>query len=375
MVVVQFVISVVLIIASVVISKQMNFLRSTDLGFKKEQQLVIPLRSAVAKENYLNLKQKIAANPDVKSVGASFYYPGIFNPTDWLMYKEGNTMENAKSVYINRVDNSFLQTMEIKPVAGRIFSEDFTGDNENSIVINEKAVSVMGFASPEAAVGNWIAFDWEGTQYRFGIIGVVKDFHFKDLHIGIEPYGFLLNNTSNQNYIIAQVGTGNMKQNLDSFEANWKSVIPNEPFEYSFLDQDFQKNYQAEDWLAKMISYFTLIAIIISCLGLFGLATFSAEQRIREIGLRKVLGASVSNLVALLSVDFLKLVLLAVLIASPLAWYAMDKWLQTFAYKISISWEVFALTALLAIIIALVTVSFQAIKAALVNPVKNLRTE
>lgn len=352
LVVVQFVISVVLIIASIVISRQMNFLRSTDLGFQKEQQLVIPLRSAVAKENYLNLKQKIAANPDVNSVGASFYYPGIFNPTDWLMYKEGNSMENAKSVYINRVDNSFLQALQIEPVAGRIFSEEFTGDSENSMVINEKAVSVMGFSSPEEAVGNWIAFDWEGQQFRFNIVGVVKDFHFKDLHIGIEPFGFLLNNTNNQNYIIAHMGAGNLQQNLGTFEGIWKSLMPNEPFEYSFLDQDFQKNYQAEERLAKMISYFTLIAIIISCLGLFGLATFSAEQRIREIGLRKVLGASVSNLVALLSLDFLKLVLVAVLIASPLAWYAMNQWLQTFAYKINISWEVFALTALLAVIIA-----------------------
>jgi len=375
LVVVQFVIAVVLIIASLVISNQMDFLRSKDLGFQKDQQLVIPLRSAVAKENYLNLKQKLALSPQVKSIGGTFYYPGISNPTDWLMYKEGSSMENAKTVYINRVDNSFLQTLQIKPVAGRIFSEDFTGDNANSIVINEKAAAEMGFTSPEDAVGNWIAFDWEGTQHRFGIVGVVKDFHFKDLHIDIESYGFLLNNSSNQNYLIANLGAGNLKQNLDTFESTWKSVIPNEPFEYSFLDQDFQKNYQAEDRLAKMISYFTLIAIIISCLGLFGLATFSAEQRIREIGLRKVLGASVSNLVALLSFDFLKLVLLAVIIASPLAWYIMNKWLQTFAYKIQISWEIFALTAILAALIALFTVSFQAIKAAMVNPVKNLRTE
>lgn len=375
LVIVQFVISVVLIIASIVISKQMTFLRSTDLGFQKEQQLVIPLRSGVAKENYLNLKQKIAADPEVHSVGASIYYPGIENPTDWLMYKEGNSMENAESVFINRVDNSFLQTLQIEPVVGRIFSEEFTGDSENSMVINEKAVSVLGFTSPEDAVGNWLAFDWEGEQFRFDIVGVVKDFHFKDLHMEIEPYGFLLNNTPNQSYIIAHLDSGNYKQKLDAFEEIWKNLIPDEPFEYSFLDQDFQKNYQAEERLAKIISYFTLIAIIISCLGLFGLATFSAEQRIREIGLRKVLGASVSNLVALLSLDFLKLVLLAVLIAAPLAWYAMNKWLQTFAYRIEISWQVFALTALLAVFIAFVTVSFQAVKAALVNPVKNLRTE
>ncbi|WP_373059940.1 ABC transporter permease [Zunongwangia sp. H14] len=375
LVVVQFVIAIALIISSIVIAKQMTFLRSTDLGFQKNQQLIIPLRGSVAKENSLNLKQQLETNPQVKSIGASTYYPGISNPTDWLMYKEGNTMENAKSVFINRIDNSFLQTLEIKPVAGRIFSEEFTGDSENSMVINQTAVTKMGFSSPQDAIGKWMAFDWEGEQHRFEIIGVVKDFHFKDLHTEIEPYGFLLNSDNSQNYLIAQVNRGNFKDLLNSFEKTWKKLIPNEPFEYSFLDKDFQKNYEVENRLATMINYFTLMAIFISCLGLFGLATFNAEQRIREIGLRKVLGASVSSIVTLLSLDFIKLVMLAVLIASPLAWYGMQQWLQTFAYRIDISWQIFAVAILITAVITLITVSFQAIKAALSNPVKNLRTE
>ena len=375
LVIFQFVISVALIIASVIISNQMSYLRSKDLGFIKEQQVVIPLRSATAKANYPALKDKLESNPAIENVGGSYYYPGIFNPTDWMMYKEGNSMKDSKSVYINFVDDSFLQTLGIQAVEGRLFSPQFPADTNRTIILNKKGVEVMGFASADDAVGNWVAFDWQGQQYRYTIVGVVQDFHFKDLHMEIEPYGFLLNNSTDQNYIIAHTGQGNMGGTLAAIEKDWNALNPNEPFEYSFLDQDFQKNYQAESQLASMISYFTIIAIVISCLGLFGLATFSAEQRIKEIGIRKVLGASVTSLVALLSLDFLKLVLIAIVLASPIAWYFMSEWLETFAYRISIGWQVFALTAVLAVLIALLTVSFQAIKAALANPVKNLKIE
>lgn len=375
LVIFQFVISVVLIIASVIISNQMTYLRSKDLGFVKDQQVVIPLRSAAAKTHYPALKEKLSSHPSIEAVGASYYYPGIFNPIDWLMYKEGKSMQQSKTVHINYVDNTFLQTLGIKPEAGRVFSPQFPADTTNQIILNQKGIEVMGFSSAEEAVGNWIALDWEGQQHRFTIIGVVQDFHFKDLHIAIEPYGFLLNNQPNQNYLIAHVGNNNMEATLAAIEKDWNVLNPNEPFEYSFLDQDFQKNYQAESRLASMIGYFTIIAIMISCLGLFGLATFSAEQRIKEIGIRKVLGASVSSLVVMLSADFLKLVLVAIVLASPLAWYIMNEWLQTFAYRVEISWQVFALTTVLAILIALFTVSFQAIKAAMINPVNNLRAE
>jgi putative ABC transport system permease protein len=375
LVIFQFVISVVLIIASVIISEQMSFLRSKDLGFIKEQQVVIPLRSAVAKNNYLNLKEKLSRNPAIASVGASYYYPGIFNPIDWLMYKEGQSMQQSKDVHINYVDDTFLQTLGIQKAEGRLFSPEFTADTSNQIILNQKAIEAIGFASAEEAVGNWVALDWEGEQIRFPIIGVVKDFHFKDLHMAIEPYGFMLNNNADQKYLIANIGNENIGGTLAAIKKDWNMLNPNEPLEYSFLDQDFQKNYQAEHQLASMIRYFTMIAIMISCLGLFGLATFSAEQRIKEIGIRKILGASVYNLTSLLSIDFLKLVILAVVLASPLAWYIMQHWLQTFAYRVSIGWQVFALTTGLALLIALATVSFQAIKAAMTNPVKNLRTE
>lgn len=374
LVIFQFVISVVLIIGSVVISKQMNYLRSKDLGFIKDQQVVIPLRSNLSKSNFLALKNNLTHNNAVNSAGGSLYYPGIFNPMDWLMHKEGNTVQDAKSVYINYVDDNYLQTLGINLVAGRLFSPQFPADTNSNIIINEKAISELGFSSPEEAVGEWIGFDWEGSMMKFTIVGVVKDFHFKDLHIPIEPYGFLLGKNTHFNYLIAYI-KDNTGMSLKTLEQEWNALNPNEPFEYSFLDQDFQKNYQAESQLSSMIGYFTLIAIIISCLGLFGLANFSFEQRVKEIGIRKIMGASVSNLVGLLSFDFLKLVIIAIILATPIAWYIMNEWLSEFAYKITISWQIFLLTSFLAIIIALLTISFQAIKAAMVDPVKNLRVE
>ena len=377
LVVFQFIISIVLIIASIVIAKQMGYMQQKDLGFQKEQQIVIPLRTSMAKNSVQTFKDEISNNTSISSIGTSMAYPGIFNPQDWLMYRQGQTMNNSKTVYINLVDNSFLQTLGVKVVAGRLFSKEFAADTLTSFVINEEAVKEFGFASPQDAVGKWLAADWDGEQNRFTIVGVVRNFHFKDLHESIEPFAFRFYNDADAgfNYLIAHSNGVNIKQTLSVLENTWKQLNPNEPFEYSFLDQDFQKNYESESKQASLINYFTIIAIIISCLGLFGLATFTTEQRRKEIGIRKVLGASVSGLVTLLSKDFLRLVIIAVIIASPLAWYAMHKWLQNFAYQTSITWQVFALTALIAVVIAFVTISFQAIKAAIVNPVRSIRTE
>jgi putative ABC transport system permease protein len=374
LVVFQFVISVALIVASVVITSQMRYLRSKDLGFAKDQQVVIPLRTENAKSLYGSLRNEISRQPGIISVGASYYYPGIFNPQDWLMYKQGETMKRSKDVYINHVDTTLLQTLEIQPVAGRMFSSQYPADTSYRIILNEKAIQEFGFRSTQEAIGKWVAFDWNGQSFRFDIIGVVRDFHFKDLHTGVQPYGFVLDVT-NFNYLIAHTKKGDPSGTLKSLESTWRRLNPNEPFEYSFLEQDFQKNYLSETRLAGLINYFTIIAILISCLGLFGLAAFSAEQRTKEIGIRKVMGGSVANITALLSKDFLKLVAVAVVIACPIAWYLMDKWLQNFAYRITISVLVFMITALIAVFIALFTISFQAIRAALTNPVENLRSE
>lgn len=375
LVVFQFVISVALIVASTTISNQMSYLRNKDLGFQKDQQLIIPLRSSNARAMYATFRNELLTNPAVSNTGASIYYPGIANVTDWLLYKQGTPAEQTKTVFINRIDETYLQTLGITPVAGRLFSKDFPADTLNRMVINEQTVKAFGFASAEEAVGKNIAANWGGEEVLFPIIGVVKDFHFKDLHTGIESYGFLLSPRRSYTYLVAHIKGKNVQTALASISAAWAKLNPNEPFEYSFLDDDFQKNYQAENRLAGIIRYFTIVAIFISCLGLFGLTTFSVEQRTKEIGIRKVLGASTAGIVSLLSKDFLKLVLISFLVASPLAWYFINQWLQSFAYRAPFTvWLLLGAWAI-ALLIAFLTISIQAMKVALSNPVKSLRIE
>ncbi|MEP6681989.1 MAG: ABC transporter permease [Parafilimonas sp.] len=377
LVIFQFIISVVLIIASIVISNQMKYLRAADLGFDKAQQIVIPLRSVAAKNMYASFKDELLKQSGIDNVGASIFYPGISNFTDNIYFKDGESMQEGKDIKMNYVDTRFLQTLNIKPVAGRLYSQDYyTSDTgNNGIIINETAVKALGFANTNDALNKNLHNIFNDQQSNYKIVGIVKDFHFEDLHTPIGPYGFLLNNPSSFNYMMVHIKSGNLSAALQSIQNTWHSLNPTEPFDYSFLDKDFQKNYDAENKLAAIVADFTIIAILISCLGLFGLATFSAEQRIKEIGVRKVLGASVTSIVALLSKDFIKLVAVAILIASPLAWFVMNKWLQSFAYRTNISWTVFILTTLVALLIALFTISFQAVRAAISNPVKSLRTE
>ena len=375
LVVFQFTLSVMLIIASLVIGQQMTFLRSANLGFAKEQQLVIPLRSTTAKASYTALKNALASNPQITSAGASAYYPGIFNPEDASFFGEGQSVQEGKRTRTNRIDFDYLNTLAIRPVAGRLFSPAFPGDTLGNIIVNEQAVKELGYKSAQAAIGQKAYTERSGTREGFTIVGVVKNFHFEDLHLPITPYAFTLNPGGTYNYLVAHVKAGDMQAVLRLVEAVWQKTNPGEPFAFSFLDEEFQKNYVAESRLATVVGYFTFIAILISCLGLFGLASFNVEQRTKEIGIRKVLGATVGNVVLLLSSDFLKLVLIALVLASPLAWYVMHRWLENFAYQITIGWSVFLLTALVALLVTVVTVSYQSIRAALMNPVKSLRSE
>jgi putative ABC transport system permease protein len=374
LVVFQFVIAVALIVISITIGNQMSFLQTADLGFQKDQQIIIPLRSSTAKSIYPALKNKVRATPDISNTGASIFYPGITNFTDWLLYKQGTSPDQTKDVYMNWVDDSYLQTIGVHLVAGRLFSKDFPADTANRIILNEQAVKDFGFASPADAIGKSIAATRD-KEVLFPIVGVVKDFHFEGLQSEIHPYGFLLNRRPNYSYLVAHVEGGNIKPALTSLASSWSALNPNEPFEYNFLDEDFQKNYEAEERLAALIKYFTLIAIFISCLGLFGLTTFSVEQRTKEIGIRKVLGARTFSIVALLSKEFIQLVMISLLVASPLAWYFVDKWLQNFAYKAPFTIWIVVTGWVAALLIAFLTISLQAMRAAIANPVKSLRTE
>jgi putative ABC transport system permease protein len=374
LVVFQFMISVTLIVSTVVINSQMKYLRNQDLGFNKAAQIVIPLRGSVAKEQTAALETEFRRNNQVVNAGAASYYPGIMNPSDNIMYKEGDNPQLAKRVQLNYVDFDYSPTLGLQPIAGRLFSRDFMADTSNRIVLNEAAVRNFGYRSPQEAIGKRIKTDFQGQTNTVEIIGVVKDFHFKDLHVAVEPYGLRLQQMQNS-YLIVHTRPGDAGPVLASLQAAWHKLDPNEPFEYSFLDEDFQKNYASEDRLSAMITYFTIMAILISCLGLFGLASFSAEQRIREIGIRKVLGANVRGIVMLLSWDFMKLVGLAMLIASPVAYLIMYKWLMSFAVRVPIDWAVFAITFVVTLVIVFITIGSQAVRAGLMNPVKSLKSE
>jgi putative ABC transport system permease protein len=374
LVIFQFMISVILIVSTVVINDQMRFLREQDLGFDKTSQIVVPLRGSVGKDRAQALENEFLRNERVIGVGRTMYYPGLTNPSDNFMYRDGTNPKAGQRTRLDYVDYNYMSTLGLKPVAGRIYSRDFPGDTLNRIVLNEAAVKAMGFARPEDAIGSRVNSDFRGHTTKFEVVGVVHDFHFQDLHLAIAPYGFLLS-PGLGNYLVVHTRGGSPAPLLASMETAWHKIDPGEPFEYSFLDQDFQKNYIAEERLSALIRYFTVMAILISCLGLFGLASFSAEQRIREIGIRKVLGASVSGIVMMLSKDFLVLVSWGMVAACPVAWIIMHKWLEGFAYKTPISWTVFVITFLATLVITLATISFQAIRAGLQNPVKSLKTE
>ena len=375
LVVFQFVISAGLILASLVIGSQMKYLQSTDLGFYKDQQIVLPLLSKAALTAYEPLKKALQQDSRVADVGASQFYPGIMNASDGGFFREGQTVEQSIMTRRNWVDDGFLTTLGVQLVAGRLFSAEFPTDSVSKLILNEMAVKKLGFASPKAAIGQTAMSTWRGQAHRYEIIGVVKDFHFENLHEAIAPYSFQRNNYPSYNYLLARTNATNMQPLLASIEEIWHRLVPGEPFEYTFLDDDFQKNYKADRQMAALVGTFTAIAILISCLGLFGLAAFAAERRRKEIGIRKVLGASVAGITGLLAKDFLKLVVIAIIIASPLAWWLMNKWLADFAYRVEIQWWMFVLAGSSAILIAFLTVSFQSIKAALTNPVKSLRSE
>lgn len=374
LVVFQFIISVTLIVSTVVINDQMHYLRTQDLGFDKAGEIVVPMRGSVAKDRAQALEDEFQRDGQVISVGRTMYYPGLVNPSDNFLYRDGQNAQAGQRTRLDYVDYNYLATVGIQPVAGRIYSKDFPGDTLNRIVLNEAAVKALGFAKPADAIGTKVNNDFRGRTTKYEVVGVVRDFHFEDLHMAIAPYGFLLT-PGVGNYLVVHARPGSPARLVTVLEAAWHKVDPNEPFEYSFLDEDFQKNYVAEERLSALVRYFTVMAILISCLGLFGLASFSAEQRIREIGIRKVLGASVGGIVMLLSRDFLKLVCIGMLIACPVAWWIMYKWLEGFAYKTPISWTVFAITILCTMAITVATISSQAIRAGLANPARSLKVE
>jgi putative ABC transport system permease protein len=370
LVVFQFFISVSLIIGTLVVYKQMQFIHNKKLGYNKEQLLVLPNSWALGKNERL-FKEQLLKDPRIVNATVSGYKPaGPSNGNNSLVFPNGQ--ENSV-MRTNRfdVDEQYIPTFGMQITAGRNFSKAFPTDS-SAIIINEAAANAFGFK--DKSIGQnitWMKGD-KGEKVNYRVIGVVKDFHFKSLHEPITPLFMVLNPESG---LIFKVRTGDVSGLLTTMKQQWEKFNVEEPFTYSFMDELYNKTYQAEEKTGKILNIFTSLTILVACLGLFGLAIYTTEQRTKEIGIRKVLGASVLQVTNMLSKDFVKLVLIACVIAFPLSYWAMSNWLQDFAYRITISWWIFALAALIALFIALATVSFQAVKAALANPVKSLRSE
>jgi putative ABC transport system permease protein len=367
LVIFQFTISIILIIGTVIVYTQLNYMRSQDLGFSKDQEMVIDCNGDKNKDAF---KESLSSVPGVLSTSFSSSVPGNGNSTAYSKVENKSGEMQTASLDIYMVDFDYINQYKLKVIAGRGFSKDFGTDTTQAMVINESASNLLGYTSPQQAIGK--RFDQWGRQGK--IIGVVKDFHYQALQQPIKPLTMRIEPGGYQ-FLSIKVATANLPSTIKSIESKWNQIIPNRPFDYSFLDESFDKQYRAEDRFGNLFFYFAILAIFISCLGLLGLASYSTIQRTKEIGVRKVLGASVPDIVNLLSKEFLKLVLVAFIIASPVAWLFMNKWLRDFAYRTSLAWWMFVFAGIAAIIIAFVTISFQAIKAAVANPVKSLRTE
>jgi putative ABC transport system permease protein len=373
LVVFQFAISVTLILVTIVIWRQMNLIKNQDLGFNRDQQLILPFRSAASANNYTALKNEVLKNTKVVSATAGTSYPGIQLIEDQLFYAEGKSLNEKVDIHFVRANDDYIETLGYKLLYGRDLSKNPTADS-NAIVLNESAIKQLGYSSKNA-LGKKAYYEEQGKVRYKEIVGIVKDFNFWSLHEAIGPYGIVKVQDSQHNFFIANIQKGDFTATVAGIEQIWKKLNPASPFEYYFLDQDFQRSYQKEEKTSGIITYFMMIIIFIACLGLFGLAAFSAEQRTKEIGVRKVLGATVGQVIGLFTKDFLKLVAIACVIAFPVGYWLMNSWLQGFAYKVAIEWWTYAVAGVLTLSIAFITVSYQATKAALMNPVKSLKTE
>ncbi|NIM12552.1 MAG: FtsX-like permease family protein [Candidatus Aminicenantes bacterium] len=367
LVVTQFTISIVLIICTVVIKNQLGFIKNRDLGYDRDQIVVIPMKDSEARKKAGTIKTELLRNPDILYVSTSSTLPDSTNAilrVDW----PGKPEDVERFMFAGFVDYDFVDLFGIKIVAGRNFSRDFPSDKNGAFLLNESAVKYLGWKSP-------LGKEFGRGERKGKIVGIMKDFHLVPLHQKIKPLLYYLELKSPIFYLSAKIKTARIPGTLAFLEEKMKTFSPRYPFEYHFFDDIFARAYKMEQKLGSAFSVFAFIAVLIGCLGLLGLASFTAEQKTKEIGIRKVLGSTVSGIVLLFSRQFLKWVVVANIIAWPVAFYAMNKWLQNFAYRTTLGIEIFILSGLIALFIAMVTVSYQSIKAATANPVDALRYE
>ncbi|NIG55969.1 ABC transporter permease [Chitinophaga sp. Cy-1792] len=367
----QFAISIFLIIGTIVIYGQLNYIRNKQLGFNRDQVLVIHNTNALGNQ-IRALRQELTGLEGVSGATTTGYLPtGTYRNDSPLFLSPTKDPKTAVSMQNWFVDDQYIPVLGMQMKMGRNFSSAY-GSDSSGVIINEAAAKLLGLKDPV----NTRIYGLDGMQYTdlagYHVVGVVKDFNFNSLREQVTPVALFLG--EQRGSIALRVHSNDMPKLLSMVEKKWQAFLPGQPFSYSFMDDDFNKIYQAETRMGVISLTFSILAVFVACLGLFGLAAYAAEQRTREIGIRKALGATVTNIVHLLSKDFLKLVMIALLIAFPLGWWAMHHWLQDFAYRTAIGWQVFAGTAVLSVLIALCTVSYQAIRAALTNPVKSLKS-
>jgi putative ABC transport system permease protein len=375
LVVFQFAISICMIVATLVVFRQMDFIAQKQLGFQKEHVVTLT-NTGFLRGKTEAFKQELLRIPGVLAIGGTSSMPGEPNyfGTSFKKPQDNETVTGRCAI----VDDHFVQTLGMELTLGRSFSKDF--NDSLSIVLNERAVRDLGLGTDP--VGQKLVmpgsfFDPQEGAVQFTVVGVLRDFHFQSLHENIVPL-FLVHNRVAQgtsNSLAIRVQPSHLQLFIKDAESRWKSFLPDQPFHFSFLDNDLAALYASELQAQRIFGLFALLAVFIACIGLLGLATHTAQQRVKEIGIRKVLGASVASVVGLLSRDFLKLVLIAILIASPIAYYFMQRWLSDFAYRIDIQWWMFAAAGAAALLIAFLTVGFQSVRAALANPVESLRSE
>lgn len=368
LVVAQFVVSVVLIVSTIIVFSQLSFMKNKDLGFDKEHVMVIkmPLDSTL-RANMQTIKNELLKDPSVRGIANSFSVPG--QQTGRLLFLvEENGKMTEKAMNVMGIDYDYLKVLNMEVAAGRNFSKDFTTDTAG-VIINEAAARYLGWVDP---VGKKI-FPGDPNN-KLTVVGVVKDFNYASLHSPIEPLVMFLSPDGNGQLSIKVLGE-NLTGTINGIEKKWKAFDPRHPMEYFFLDENFNSKYQSEEKMLSVFGYFAGLTILISCLGLFGLASFATEQRIKEIGIRKVLGASVGNIVTMINKDFIILIIVSFIFAFPVAWYFMDKWLQDFHYRVDIGWLPFTVAAVAALLVSITTISIQALKAAYSNPVRALKYE
>jgi len=373
LVVVQFVLAIILISGSIVISKQIKYVNNYDLGYNHSNLIFLELNGE-AKNKYEVLKQELTGISGIESMTMSDKLPFWGGNSSWGHDWEGKDRENRVLICKINVDKNYFKTMGIKLVDGNYFPEKYdkvVKQEELSspqVMLNKEAIKRMGIKNP---VGKYFS-PWGARKGT--IVGVVDDFHFESLHAGVEPL-LLLPLVENPGVIIARVNPKNFSQTINSIKKSWLKVVPQTACEIGFFDDRLANLYNAEMKISGLVNYFSLVAIFISCIGLFGLSLFIIEQRKKEVGIRKVNGAKTSEVMILLNKDFLRWVAISIIIACPIAWYAMHQWLQNFAYKTELSWWVFAVAGLVAVAVAVITVSWQSWRAATRNPLESLRYE